>query len=121
MKTCTPTCSSDRHAPACRQRRHRAARRTARRDQLDQNLPAYLSDELRLSVEDKLGVENIARTEIKDEDGNVIGCLGPARREDLLRCIERHRRIPEILESAFALPLWEYRVVEEEWRMAPGS
>jgi hypothetical protein len=119
MKTCTPTCTSDRHTPTCRQRARRARAKRTEREQPDQNRRAYLTDELGLPEADRVGVEDVARTEIRDESGTVIGWLGPAKREDLLRCIERHGKIAGVIESASALPLWEYRVVEEEWRKAP--
>jgi hypothetical protein len=105
--------------------------KAALREQPDQNAPAYLSDELGLSEEEKVGVELSARTPIKDEAGNVTGYLGAASMEDLLRCVERRRRaaftesgkrrpdsIPKgyewdgIIESAWALPLWQFRKVE---------
>ena len=89
----------------------------ARREQADQNVPAYLSDELGLSEEEKVGVELIARTRIKDEQGNVTGHLGAATMEQLLRCIDRGTR-DGVIESAWALPLWQFRKVEEAWRAA---
>jgi hypothetical protein len=116
MKTCTPTCTSDRHTPACRQRARRARVRGTERETPDQNRPAYLTDELGLSEADRAGVENIARTEIKDESGTMIGRLGPAKREDLLRCIQRHGRVGGIIETAWGLPLRDYRAVEQAWR-----
>jgi hypothetical protein len=118
MKTCTPTCLSVRHTPTCRQRAHRARARGTEREKADHNRPAYLTDELGLCDADRAGVENIAKTEIRDESGAVIGRLGPAKREDLLRCIERHGKADGIIEAARGLPLWEYGAVEEEWRKA---
>jgi hypothetical protein len=116
MKTCTATCTTGRHTPTCRQRACRDRARATEREKPDQNRRAYLTDELGLSEADRAGVEDVAKTEIRDESREVIGWLGPAKREDLLRCIERHGRVAGIIESASALPLWEYRMVEEEWR-----
>jgi len=116
MKTCTPTCTSQRHTPTCRQRAHRARAKGTEQEKPDQNRAAYVTDELGLSEADRASVENIAKTEIRDGDGHVIGRLGPAKREDLLRCIERHGKVAGIMESAWALPLWEYRRVEDAWQ-----
>jgi hypothetical protein len=93
--------------------------RAALREQPDQNLPAYLSDELGLSEEEKVGVELIAKTPIKDGAGNVTGYLGAASMEDLLRCIQRNGQADGIIETAWALPLWQFRKIEEAWRAAP--
>jgi hypothetical protein len=103
----------------CRQRASRQRARSALREQSDQNPPAYLSDELGLSEEEKVGVELIAKTPIKDAADNVTGYLGAASMDDLLRCVERNGRADGIIESAWALPLWQFRKLEEAWRAAP--
>jgi hypothetical protein len=66
-----------------------------------------------------VGVELIAKTPIKDEGGNVTGYLGVASIQDLLRCIQRNGRADGIIETARALPLWEFQKIEEAWRAAP--
>ena len=114
---CTDRCTEARHSSTCRSRMRRTRVNGARREQADQNVPAYLSDELGLSEEEKVGVELIARTRIKDEQGNVTGHLGAATMEQLLRCIDRGTR-DGVIESAWALPLWQFRKVEEAWRAA---
>jgi hypothetical protein len=96
----------------------RKRRKLAGREDPAQNVPAYLSNELGLSEEEKVGVELIAKTPIKDEHGNVIGQLGPAAMDSLLHCIERNGRADGIIESAWALPLWQFRRVEEAWLAA---
>jgi len=100
VKSCTPTCTPERHTATCRQRVRRARAGAARREDADQSRPAYLSDELGLTDEERIGVENISKTEVRDESGNLIGRLGPARREDLLRCIERRGKADGIIEAA---------------------
>ena len=69
-----------------------------------------------------MGVELIPKTPDKDEAGNVIGYLGAASMDELLRCIERNGQTDGIMETAWALPLWQFRKVEEAWRVAskPG-
>jgi hypothetical protein len=119
LLTCTHRCTQTRHSGTCRQRASRQRTRSALREQSDQNIPAYLSDELGLSEEEKVGVELIAKTPIKDEAGNVIGHLGAASMGDLLRCIERNARADGIIENAWALPLWQFRKIEEASRAAP--
>jgi hypothetical protein len=123
---CTAECTATRHSSTCHSRRHQARRKAALRELPDQSLPAYLSDELGLSGEEKVGVELIAKTPIKDENGSVIGTLGTPSMEVLLRSVERRRKaaatdgkpIPKgydfdgILETAWALPLWQFRKVE---------
>jgi hypothetical protein len=121
LLTCTPRCTQTRHSGTCRQRASRQRARSALREQPDQNLPAYLSDELGLSEEEKVGVELIAKTPIKDQAGNVTGYLGAASMEDLLLCIELNGHADGIIESAWALPLWQFRKVEEAWRAAPKA
>jgi hypothetical protein len=73
LTTCTPSCTSSSHSETCRSRASRTRAKTAKREQSDQNLPAYLSDELALSEEEQVGVELITKTPIKEADGNVIG------------------------------------------------
>jgi hypothetical protein len=105
--------------PACRMRATRKRRKLAGREDPAQNVPAYLSDELGLSEEDKAGVELLARTPIKDPDtGKQIGTLGVPSMEELLACIHRNGRADGIIESARALPLWQFRRVEEAWLAA---
>jgi len=121
LLTCTLRCTQTRHSGTCRQRASRRRARSALREQPDQNLPAYLSDELGRSEEAKVGVELVAKTPIKDEAGNLTGYLGVASMDDLLRCIERNGRADGIIETAWALPLWQFRKIEEAWRAAPKT
>lgn len=100
--------------PRCRQAARRARHKAAAREDPKQNVPAYLSDELNLSEADQAGV------------------LDPISLDALLRCVERRcdlafnangsRRkdgIPKgyewdgIIETAWALALWQFRKVEE--------
>jgi uncharacterized Zn finger protein (UPF0148 family) len=105
--------------PKCRKRASRQREKLAAREDPDQNVRAYLSDELGLSEADKAGVEHLPKTKIKDpETGEQIGVLGVASMEELLRCIERNGRADGIIESAWALPLWQFRQVEEAWLAA---
>jgi hypothetical protein len=115
--TCTTTCTSSKHSPTCRQRVRRARAKGALREQPDQNTPAYLSDELDLNEAERAGVRNIASTPIV-EDGNVIGTLGRTSMDELLACVERSGQVDGIIETAWALPLWKFRKVEEAWRAA---
>jgi hypothetical protein len=115
---CTGACTPARHSSTCHSRARRVRQKAAQREQADQNVPAYLSDELGLSEEEKAGVEQITRTPIKDDAGNFTGYLGAASMDSLLRCIERNGRAAGIIETAWALPLWQYRKVEEAWRAA---
>lgn len=88
------------------------------------------SDDLELSEAERVGVELLFKTEIKDERGEVIGYLGVNPLDELLRCIEGRRRglvdqegykrsdardtdFSGIIETARALPLWQYRRVAE--------
>jgi hypothetical protein len=119
LKTCTPDCTQIKHSNTCRTRASRARAKAAQREQSDQNVPAYLGDELSLSEEEKVGVELIARTPVKDEAGNLTGYLGAASMEDLLRCIQPHGQADGIIETAWALPLWQLRKIEEASRTAP--
>jgi hypothetical protein len=121
LLTCTPRCTQTRHSGTCRQRASRQRARSALREQPDQHVPAYLSEELELSEDEKVGVELIAKTSIKDSAGKLTGYLGVASMEDLLRCIERNGRADGIIETAWALPLWQFRKVEEAWRAAPKT
>jgi hypothetical protein len=131
MTTATTACSCGRKLPnrqrtgqcsSCRSRASRQRRKSTAREDSDQNQPAaYLSDELGLSEADKAGVEQLARTPIVDPDtGAIIGTLGTASVDELLASIKRHGKIDGILQSAWALPLWQYREVEEAWRDAPA-
>jgi hypothetical protein len=98
----------------CRQARPSSAAQGSGSREPKQNVPAYLSDELNLSEADQVGV------------------LDPISLDALLRCVERRRDlafnadgsrrkdgIPKgyewdgIIETAWALPLWQYRQVEE--------
>jgi hypothetical protein len=54
--TCTTNYTSERHSSTCRGRQRRARHKDARREEPDQNQPAYLADELGLSEEDRAGV-----------------------------------------------------------------
>jgi hypothetical protein len=116
---CTERCTPVRHSSTCHSRRRRARTKAALREQPDQHIPAYLSDELGLSEDEKVGVELIAKTPIKDEAGNVTGYLGVASMDELPRCIERNGQADGIIETAWALPLWQFRKIEEAWRAAP--
>jgi hypothetical protein len=97
----------------CRSRERRQRHKTAAREDPQQNIPAYVSDALGLTEADKAGVEHLARTEIKDEHGRAIGHLGVTSLDELLRCVDRSGRVDGIIETAWALPLWQYRKVEE--------
>ena len=115
--TCNKTCTASRHSPTCRSRASLTS--GEREGGGGEDTPAYMSDELGLSEADKAGVENVARTEIRDDAGNVIGRLGAATVDELMRCVRRHGKVAGIIESALALPLFEYRAVEDAWRKAP--
>jgi hypothetical protein len=133
---CTPGCTSSKHSNTCRGRAWRARAKGARREDPAQNAPAYLSDELGLSEVDRVGVELVAKTQIRETPvkgqryGRAIGSLGITPMSDLLLCIERRRRglvdeqgfkrsdakgtdFSGIPETARTLPLWRYREVEE--------
>ena len=106
----------------CRVRATRQRRKLAERENPELSRPAYLSDELGLCEVDKAGVEQLARTPIRDpETGERIGTLGVPSMDELLACIERNGRTDGIIESAWALPLWQFRQVQEAWLAAPVS
>jgi hypothetical protein len=107
--------------PTCRQRASRERRRSEV-ENADAHKPAYLTDALGLSEAEKWSVANILRTPVKNTDGVQVDVLGPPKLRALLRCIERNGQVGGILESAWALPLAEYRQIEAAWRAAepPG-
>jgi hypothetical protein len=72
-----------------------------------------------LSEEDKAGVELLARTPTKEPDtGKQTGTLGVPSMEELLACVHRNGRADGIPETAWGLPLWQFRQVEEAWLAA---
>lgn len=102
--------------PRCRVQASRDRRKLAQREDPEQNRPAYLTDQLGLDEEDKAGVELLARTPINDPDtGKQIGTVGVPSMEELLASIHRNGRADGIIETAWALPLWQFRQVESAW------
>ena len=69
--------------------------------------PAFLSDELDLDENQRVGAAEMFRT------------IGPPNKADLMRCIQRNGKIDGIVESAWLLPMDDYRDVEAAWSVAP--
>lgn len=69
--------------------------------------PAFLSDELDLDDDDRIGAAQTAMT------------TGVPSKNELLAAIEKHGQVEGVLESALLLPLRDYRDIEAAWKAAP--
>lgn len=69
--------------------------------------PAFLSEELDLDDNDRIGAAHTAMT------------TGTPSKNALLELIRKEGQIEGVLEAALLLPLRDYRDVEEVWNAAP--
>lgn len=69
--------------------------------------PAFLSEELDLDENERIGAAHTAMT------------TGVPSKNALLETIRKEGQVDGVLESALLLPLQDYRDIEEVWKAAP--